>query len=95
LDVLGCSATQNIQISNILQVGKKEQMNLVVFGETTGCLLVEVRAEDQAAFESLMAVTALCRLGTVTAEPVLSIGVDDEMMINLPVEQLVQAWTAK
>ena len=60
--------------------------DLALFGETNGCLLVEVRAEDQAAFERLMDGTVFCQLGTVTAEPVLSIGVEDEVLVNLPVE---------
>jgi phosphoribosylformylglycinamidine (FGAM) synthase-like enzyme/phosphoribosylformylglycinamidine (FGAM) synthase PurS component len=92
LDVLGSIAAQNIQISDIYPGGKKAPVNLVLFGETNGCLLVEVRADDQAAFERLMDGTVYCRLGSVTAEPILSIGIEDEVLIRLPVEDLVRKW---
>jgi len=51
-----------------------------------------VRAEDQADFERRMDGTVFCQLGTVTAEPVLSIGVEDEVLVRLPVEDLVKQW---
>jgi hypothetical protein len=69
-----------------------EELLLALFGETNGCLLVEVRAGDQAAFEKRMAGAAFCQLGTVTAEPVLSIGCGDEALVRLPVDQLVKTW---
>jgi phosphoribosylformylglycinamidine synthase len=51
---------------------------LALFGETNGCLLVEVRPADAPAFESAMADWRLAgqpcqRLGTVRAEPILNI----------------------
>jgi phosphoribosylformylglycinamidine synthase len=64
----------------------------ILFGETNGCLMVEVHASDQPAFESLLAGTAFCLLGTVTAEQRLSIANGSETLVNLPVEQLVHAW---
>jgi phosphoribosylformylglycinamidine (FGAM) synthase-like enzyme len=70
----------------------EEELLLALFGETNGCLLVEVRAGDQAAYEKLMAGAAFCQLGSVTAEPLLSIGYGDEALVRLPVEQLLKAW---
>ena len=81
LDIRCSKAAQNIQFSD-----------LALFGETNGCLLVEVRAEDQAAFEKRMDGTVFCQLGKVTADPVLSIGVEDEVLVRLPVEDLVRKW---
>jgi phosphoribosylformylglycinamidine synthase len=75
--------------------GRGDDIDLSLFGETNGCLLVEVRAEDATAFESVMDGTPILRIGVVTAEPVLSIGSDHGMQISLPVEQLVEAWTSK
>jgi phosphoribosylformylglycinamidine synthase II len=91
LGVWGSYAAPNTQISNIfpfLRMGEE----IALFGETNGCLLVEVRAEDQADFERRMDGTVFCQLGTVTAEPVLSIGVEDEVLVRLPVEDLVKQW---
>ena len=45
-----------------------------------------------AAFERLMDGTVFCQLGTVTAEPVLSIGVDDEELVRVLVDDLVRKW---
>ena len=82
LDVMCSKAAHNIQFT----------ADSTLFGETNGCLLVEVRADDQAAFEKLMDGTAVCQLGTVTAEPVLSIGIEGGMLVNLPVDDLVKKW---
>ena len=46
---------------------------LALFGETNGCLLVEVRPSDTNAFENRMAGLPVIRLGQVTAEPFLTI----------------------
>jgi hypothetical protein len=92
---LDSSAAQNIQILDTFpfpQTGRREDWVLMLFGETNGCLLVEVRAGDRTAFETQMAGTDFYRLGTVTVEPVLSIGSEDERLIKLPVEDLVRAW---
>jgi hypothetical protein len=85
LDVMCSKAAHNIQFP----------VDLALFGETNGCLLVEVRASDRTAFEKYMAGAVFCQLGTVTAEPVLSIGSGDKTLVSLPVEKLVRAWDLK
>jgi phosphoribosylformylglycinamidine synthase subunit PurSL len=69
------------------------------FRETNAALLVEVRTQDELAFESCFAglpVSAIQRAGKVTAEPVLRItnrkGIDT---IELPVSALAEAWGAQ
>ena len=76
--------------SEVHKWGRGESLTL--FGETNGCLLVEVRASDRAAFESRMAGVAFCQLGTVTAEQTLLIAAGDEALVRLPVDELVRAW---
>jgi phosphoribosylformylglycinamidine (FGAM) synthase-like enzyme len=70
----------------------REKELLALFGETNGCLLVEVRTEDQAAFEAMLPEAAFKRLGQVTVEPSLSIGYGDHALVHLPMDALVKAW---
>lgn len=67
--------------------------HLALFGETNGCLLVEVATNDCAVFEALLAGLPYNRLGNVTQEPFLVIHLRDEReAICLPVAELVSAW---
>ncbi len=63
-----------------------------VFGETNGCLLVEVQPGDAAAFERALAGMPVQRLGVVTAGPVLAILDDGAPVLACPVADLVAAW---
>jgi phosphoribosylformylglycinamidine synthase len=67
-----------------------------LFGETNGCLLVEVSPEGAAAFETLFAGLPLRRLGRVTAAPELTIrgGGDTAPLLTVPVDRLLAAWQA-
>ncbi len=93
---LGLEITENLVV-----YGQKATANnqifeaLLLFGETNGCLLVEVRPGNQEAFERCLAGAAFSLLGRVTSEPVLSIVNGDEILIRLPVEDLVKAWGPK
>jgi len=65
----------------------------VLFGETNGCLLVEVRPEACATFEAVLAGMPLQWLGVVSAEPRLEISSSDQQsLLSLPVSELVAAW---
>lgn len=63
-----------------------------LFGETTGCLLVEVEPDKAEAFEALFAGLPVVRLGTVTDAPTLSIRTNTELQIAIPITALVTAW---
>ena len=63
-----------------------------LFSESNGRLLLEVRPEDAATLEALLGAVTLLPLGTVTAEPTLQITTGGQALINLPVNELVQAW---
>ena len=64
-----------------------------LFGETNGCLLVEVRPEACATFEAVLAGMPLQWLGVVSAEPRLEISSSDQQsLLSLPVSELVAAW---
>lgn len=65
----------------------------VLFSESMGRFLVEVRPEDAPAFEALMAGHPAARIGEVTADGSLRvIGLDGSERIHLPIEALEQAW---
>jgi phosphoribosylformylglycinamidine synthase len=64
----------------------------LLFSESNGRLLLEVRPEDTAKVEALLSTVTLIPLGTVTAEPTLQITVGDQSLVSLSVEQLVNAW---
>jgi len=63
-----------------------------LFGETTGCLLVEVGAEDARAFELHFGNLPLKKIGIIRQEPLFTVSVNNKPCISLPVSALVSAW---
>jgi phosphoribosylformylglycinamidine synthase len=63
-----------------------------LFGETAGCLLVEVAAGSEAAFESHLSGLPHARIGRLEAQPVLSIHRMGQALLSLPVQDLAAAW---
>jgi phosphoribosylformylglycinamidine (FGAM) synthase-like enzyme len=63
-----------------------------LFSESNGRLLVEVRPEGCAAFESYLATLPAKRIGAVTEETTLNLSNRSETMLSLPVASLVAAW---
>ena len=61
-----------------------------LFSESTGRFLVEVRPHDVEAFRAAVPESAV--LGSVTAEPLLSIATSDGRSVSLPVAALLHAW---
>jgi phosphoribosylformylglycinamidine synthase subunit PurSL len=63
-----------------------------LFGETNGCFLVEVDATLSARFEARFAGLPLLHVGSVSAQPILSIHNHTQQVLNLPVNDLLAAW---
>jgi phosphoribosylformylglycinamidine synthase subunit PurSL len=63
-----------------------------LFGETSGCLLVEVKPENVAEFEEFFNGLPLQKIGKVLAEPRLSITMNNESRLSISVPDLVSAW---
>jgi phosphoribosylformylglycinamidine (FGAM) synthase-like enzyme len=63
------------------------------FGETNGCLLVEVPETASAGFSALFGPNLCQKIGKVGAGPVFSIQHRKQELISLPLQQLVKAWT--
>jgi phosphoribosylformylglycinamidine (FGAM) synthase-like enzyme len=63
-----------------------------LFGETTGCLLVEVSPQHTAAFEAALSGLPCRRLGAVTAAPRLTAHCAGQILLDLPVDALRNAF---
>ena len=64
----------------------------VLFGETTGCLLVEVSSESKEDFLKLFENLPLYWLGTVTANQTLTAQFHGLTALDVPVSKLIEAW---
>jgi phosphoribosylformylglycinamidine synthase subunit PurSL len=62
------------------------------FGETTGCVLVEVRQADAGAFESYFSGLHCLPIGVVSPDLALRISSAQQKLVDLPVEGLLAAW---
>ena len=65
---------------------------LTLFGETNGCLLLEVAPELEKQFESKFQSMPIQKLGTVTEESNLLIRSGEQMLVEVAVDALVAAW---
>ena len=63
-----------------------------LFGETNGCLLVEVNPKDAVAFETRFATLPVKRVATVVSKPELNLATNSETRLTLSVNRLVEAW---
>ena len=72
--------------------GRGAKGDHLLFGESNGCLLVEVKPGDSQFFELTLGGLPVQRLGRVTAEPVLTILHDGAQTLSCPVADLVAAW---
>ena len=67
----------------------------VCFGETTGCLLVEVPEAMQSDFEILFSDLDHALLGRVTSKPALCLSADDKTLVHVTVADMLHAWKVK
>lgn len=74
-----------------LEIGSGD-VTRCLFGETNGCLLVEVQPELANTFESQFAGLPVQKLGKVSERPTLEIQHNGQVVLALPVDTLVAAW---
>ncbi len=74
-----------------LDLGKRQALRWL-FGETTGCLLVEVAEEDRLNFEENMIGASTHLLGRVTAARKLVIRKGDRTLLAQSLSELCKAW---
>ena len=63
-----------------------------LFGETNTCYLLEVKPEHQDKLENLLNDLPFQRIGCVTSQKSLKISINEQLLINLPVEDLLKNW---
>ncbi len=66
--------------------------DFLLFSESNGRLLVEVPEKHYAAFEALMGDTIFAKVGVVKEEKTLTIRRSGEILVDLPLEELIAAW---
>lgn len=64
----------------------------ILFSESNGRLLLEVRPEDAAPLMALMGEVTLIELGVVTADATLHMRNGDERLIDLSIDEIIKAW---
>jgi phosphoribosylformylglycinamidine synthase len=64
----------------------------MLYSESNGRLVIEVAPDDDAMLESVLTGVPLTHIGVVSDTPVLTIAVDGDPQIVLPIESLVAAW---
>jgi phosphoribosylformylglycinamidine synthase subunit PurSL len=64
----------------------------LLFSESAGRFIVSVDPARHQVFETIFAGLPLAAVGTVAADPILEIRNGPQMLVRLPVEQLVAAW---
>jgi phosphoribosylformylglycinamidine synthase len=74
-----------------LELGTREPVRRL-FGETNGCLLVEVTPQGQAAFQALFSDLPAQPLGTVVQQATLSIESGGKSQLSVSLDELVSAW---
>lgn len=63
-----------------------------LFGETNGCLLVEVKPENEAGFEAQLSNLPRLRIATVEAEPNFQVNHKGKELCLVPVDDMVTVW---
>jgi hypothetical protein len=70
----------------------KNEMPRTLFGESTGCLLVEVKPENASEFGAGFGNLPITRIGLVSSKPALSIRAGNNFLCSIPIPALVAAW---
>ncbi len=84
----------DLQIMQDPQILEEIDPTWALFGETNGCLLVEIAPENAAQFESDLARFACRKLGSVTRLEGLWIRSGEQLLIDAPADQIIRAWQA-
>ncbi len=81
-------------LKQVLAVGSLRE-DKILFSESQSRLLVTVKPADQRAFEALLAGQSCSLIGKVTVQPELLVtGLQDQVLLSTPIDQLKAAWQA-
>jgi phosphoribosylformylglycinamidine synthase len=81
-----------MDLNSILATSVAANFAQILFGETTGCLLVEVKPEHASRFETQFSGLPFLKLGLVTEASTLTISAHNQMLLTVPIPNLVKAW---
>ena len=76
----------------MVPVSEEMRDDFILFSESNGRLLVEVRKEDVVAFEEAMGGSTFAKVGSVVSEDVFVIRNGSTTLIELPLVELIEAW---
>jgi phosphoribosylformylglycinamidine synthase len=76
----------------LVPVSEEMRDDFILFSESNGRLLVEVRKEDVDAFEEAMVGSTFAQVGSVVSEDVFVIRNGGTTLIELPLDELIEAW---
>jgi phosphoribosylformylglycinamidine synthase subunit PurSL len=75
-----------------LKFGERDEPLHILFGETTGCLLVEVSPSERAAFLKHFRDLPFTWIGNVTENPSLAVSVHGIPVLDVPLDKLASAF---
>ena len=80
------------RLGTSLELGANPDPLRTLFGETAGCLLVEVSPQNKIAFEAIMENLPCRLLGTVETDPTLHAANQGAALMDVELPALVKAW---
>lgn len=75
-----------------INLGTTEDPLRQLFGETSGCLLVEIAPQNKIAFETILGNKSCKLIGAVENNPTLVVTNDHHTLLNIDLSRLVSAW---
>jgi phosphoribosylformylglycinamidine synthase len=77
---------------SLVPVSEEMRDDFILFSESNGRLLVEVRKEDVVAFEEAMGGSTFAKVGSVVSEDMFVLRNGSTILIELPLAELIEAW---
>ncbi len=81
-----------LEMNDVLTTKVVTTVGRALFGETNGCLLVEVSPKNAMAFEAKFTEFPISKIGLVTSDPVLAVQLKKQSLFTIPVADLIAAW---
>lgn len=75
-----------------VDLAREDHSLRALFGETAGCLLVEVTPKNRQTFESCFLHLPLVQIGTVESEQSMTVSCGGESLMNVPISLMLTAW---
>ena len=81
----------DIDLSKV-PTNEMQRDDFILYSESNGRLLVEVTKDNCGEFESIMSDSVFARIGTVMEDKTLRVEKGEELLIELPLTTLIEAW---